>query len=85
MKRFEGKVAFVTGASAGIGRATALRLAGEGASLYLVDVATEGLEETGKLCEEMGASVQTSRCDVTDEADVRGNVAAWISVHVVAR
>jgi meso-butanediol dehydrogenase/(S,S)-butanediol dehydrogenase/diacetyl reductase len=78
MKRFEGKVAFVTGAAAGIGRATALRLASEGAALYLVDVATEGLEETGKLCEEAGAAVASSRCDVTNEEDVRSNVAACV-------
>lgn len=78
MKRFDGKVIFITGAAAGIGRATALRLAGEGASLYLVDVATEGLEETGKLCEEAGAAVQTSRCDVSDESDVRANVSACV-------
>lgn len=78
MKRFEGKVAFVTGAAAGIGRATALRLASEGASLYLVDVATEGLEETAKLCEEAGAAVGSSRCDVTSEQDVRSTVAACV-------
>lgn len=78
MKRFEDKVAFVTGAAAGIGRATALRLAGEGASLYLVDVAAAGLEETAKLCAEAGAAVESSRCDVTDEDDVRSNVAACI-------
>jgi len=78
MKRFEGRVAFVTGAAAGIGRATALRLASEGASLYLVDVATEGLEETAKLCEEAGVAVVSSRCDVTSEEDVRSNVAACV-------
>ena len=47
----------MTGAAAGIGRATALRLANEGASVYLVDVAAEGLAETAMLCEKAGASV----------------------------
>ena len=78
MKRFHGRVAFVTGAAAGIGRATAMRLASEGASLYLVDVATEGLEETARLCEDAGAAVESSRCDVTSEEDVRSNVAACV-------
>lgn len=78
MKRFEDKVAFVTGAAAGIGQATALRLAREGASLHLVDVATDGLEETRKQCEELGAAVSAARCDVTDESDVKANVAACI-------
>jgi meso-butanediol dehydrogenase / (S,S)-butanediol dehydrogenase / diacetyl reductase len=78
MQRFDGKVAFVTGAAAGIGRATAVRLASEGASLYLVDVAAAGLEETAKLCEAEGASVVAARCDVTSEEDIRSNVAACI-------
>ena len=78
MNRFEGKVAFVTGAAAGIGRATAQRLASEGASLYLIDVAAEGLEETAKSCVEAGAEVTFSCCDITSESDVRSNVQACI-------
>lgn len=76
--RMQGKVAFITGAAAGIGRATALRLASEGASVWVVDVAMEGLEETQKLCAETGAECEASRCDVTDEADIRRNVDACI-------
>ncbi|MBJ18424.1 MAG: SDR family oxidoreductase [bacterium] len=78
VKRFEGKVAFVTGAAAGIGRATALRLASEGASVYIVDVALDGLEETSKLCEQAGASVVSARCDVTSEEEIRSNIAACV-------
>lgn len=78
MRRFEGKVAFVTGAAAGIGRATALRLASEGASLYLIDRAREGVEETAKLCEAKGAAVVATGCDVTKEDEVRAAVAACV-------
>lgn len=78
MRRMEGKVAFVTGAAGGIGRATALRLAAEGASLYLVDLASEALEETVGLAEKEGAQVVGARCDVSDEADVKQNVAACV-------
>jgi NAD(P)-dependent dehydrogenase (short-subunit alcohol dehydrogenase family) len=64
VRRFEGKVALVTGAAAGIGQATALRLASEGASLCCVDLSAEGLEETTKRCAELGAAVESARCDV---------------------
>lgn len=78
MRRMEGKVAFVTGAAGGIGRATALRLAAEGASLYLVDLAAEALAETVTLAEKEGAQVVGASCDVSDEADVKKNVAACV-------
>jgi len=78
MRRFDGKVVFVTGSAAGIGRATALRLASEGASLYLIDLALEGLQETAKHCEELGVAVAHARCDVTREAEVRANVQACV-------
>jgi meso-butanediol dehydrogenase/(S,S)-butanediol dehydrogenase/diacetyl reductase len=79
MKRLDGKVAFVTGAAGGIGRATAIRLASEGASVYIVDVAADGLEETVKLCEETGSAVASAPCDVTDEEEIRSNIAACVA------
>ncbi len=78
MNRFDGKVALITGAAAGIGRATAQRLAGEGCSVYIVDVAREGLEETAKLITESGGVVEFATCDVSDEGEVKATVGACV-------
>lgn len=72
----------MTGAAAGIGRATAERLGSEGARLFLVDVAAEGLEETAKLCAQRGApEVATQQCDAGREDEVRSAVAAAVTRH----
>ena len=78
MDRFEGKVALVTGAAAGIGRATAQRLASEACSVFIVDVAREGLEETAKLITEAGGTVEFATCDVSNEAEVKATVQACV-------
>jgi NAD(P)-dependent dehydrogenase (short-subunit alcohol dehydrogenase family) len=51
---FAGKVAFVTGAASGIGRAAALAFAREGASVVVADVAEQGNQETARMIEESG-------------------------------
>jgi butyryl-CoA dehydrogenase len=61
-KNFEGKVAVITGAGSGIGRALATELAQAGARLALTDVDTEGLEATRRLCGE--AECRTYTVDV---------------------
>ncbi|WP_182907481.1 SDR family NAD(P)-dependent oxidoreductase [Microbispora sp. H13382] len=69
MNRFDGVKVLLTGAGSGIGRATAVRLAAEGADLFAVDRAAEGLAETGSLIEGPGRYVPHV-ADVTDEAAV---------------
>ena len=73
-KFYTGKVAFVTGAGSGIGRATALAFAREGASVTVADVSDEGSQETARLIEEKGGRALAVKCDVTQTEDVK---AAW--------
>ena len=76
MSRFTGKAVGVTGAGGGIGRATAARLAAEGASLVLVDRAAAALAETRAAVERTGAAALAVEADVTRWADVQRYVAA---------
>src|SRR5436309_2119341 len=68
---FTGKVAFVTGAASGIGRAAALAFAREGASVVVADVSEQGNQETARMIEEQGGRALAVRCDVTKAADVK--------------
>ena len=67
-----GKKALVTGAASGIGRAVAMRMGELGASLFLVDVNADGLEETSAIVGERGGEVCLARVvDVSDYAAVK--------------
>lgn len=68
MRRLEGKLAVVTGAANGIGRASALRFASEGANLAILDLEADGLEKVAEEAREKGAAVQTVAGDCTNEA-----------------
>jgi len=68
MKNLGNKVAVVTGAGSGIGRALAIDLAGRGAQLALSDVDTSGLADTVAACEKAGAKTRSYELDVSDRA-----------------
>ncbi|HEV3226121.1 MAG TPA: SDR family NAD(P)-dependent oxidoreductase [Acidimicrobiales bacterium] len=70
MKDFGGRVAAITGAGSGIGRALARDLAGRGAHLALSDIDEVGLAETVTLCEGRGVKVTSYHVDVADRAAV---------------
>jgi NAD(P)-dependent dehydrogenase (short-subunit alcohol dehydrogenase family) len=64
------KVVLVTGGGSGIGRASALALAREGAQVVVTDVVAEGGNETVRLIEEAGGKAMFLRCDIADATDV---------------
>ena len=74
MTRFIGKVALLTGVASGVGRATALRLASEGADVFGVDINDTGMEATRAEIEALGANFQTCHTDVSDVAAIRAAV-----------
>ncbi len=70
MRRLEGKLAVVTGAANGIGRATALRFASEGANLAIIDLEQDGLDRVADEARAKGSTVMAIAGDCTDEATV---------------
>ena len=73
--RFAGNVAVVTGAAGGIGRATCVRFAEDGAQVVAVDLAGSALDETVAAVSNAGGEILTVEADVTQEGDVAGYVA----------
>ena len=74
----DGKVALVTGAGGGIGRAAALVFARSGAAVLVSDVNDKGGEETVALIQQQGGKAAYQHCDVSDPAQVKAMVAAAV-------
>src|SRR3954451_8392771 len=73
-----GKVALVTGAGSGIGRATALAFAGLGAQVVVSDIDPHGGEETVALIRAEGGEATFLRCDVTQADEVESLVSSIV-------
>jgi NAD(P)-dependent dehydrogenase (short-subunit alcohol dehydrogenase family) len=71
MKRFEGKVALVTGGASGIGRTTALAFASEGAKVVIADIDVEGGEETAMMIRDAGGKAIFVMTDVRIADEVK--------------
>ncbi len=79
MNRFDNLVVLLTGAASGIGKASVLRMAQEGASIVCADIQTEGAEATAKEARELGARAIAVRVDVADPASVAECVDAAVA------
>lgn len=77
-KRFEGKVAFITGAGGGLGRGVAIAFAKEGASVVVTDFSEKANRETARLIEEAGGKVLAVTVDVTKSEDIRNALAKTV-------
>ena len=77
--RFTDKVAFVTGAASGIGRATAVAFAAEGARLAILDRSEAALQDTAAAVRAAGAEVLAIACDIAEPAQVEAAVARTVA------
>jgi NAD(P)-dependent dehydrogenase (short-subunit alcohol dehydrogenase family) len=76
-----GKVALVTGAGAGIGRATALKFAAEGAKIVVSDTNEKGGSETATMIQKVGGKAEFIRADVSNQKDVADLIAATVKTY----
>lgn len=76
--RLERKVAAVTGAASGIGRASAERFAAEGARVVVADLDADEAEKAARTITENGGEATHVRCDVTRAEDARTMVEAAV-------
>lgn len=76
---YSGKVAFVTGAGSGIGRATAIAFAAAGARVTIADINESSLRETATVIEAAGGTALVQICDVTSSAEIKAALDATIA------
>ena len=79
MKRLEGKVSLITGAGQGIGEATALKFAREGAVVIVCDLQQEAVDAVTQACRDLGAQADGYVMDVTNRAQIDAVVAQVIA------
>jgi short-subunit dehydrogenase len=79
MKSIRGKRALVTGAASGIGREIALRLALEGADVWLLDLDLDGLNEVVRDAQVCGVEAVARHCDLSEPAEISTSVAELLS------
>jgi NAD(P)-dependent dehydrogenase (short-subunit alcohol dehydrogenase family) len=73
-KRFEGKIALVTGSGSGIGKGVALKLAREGACVAVADISTEGINGTAKEIAALGGRSLAVKLDISKPAEISSAV-----------
>ncbi|MCU0880993.1 MAG: SDR family oxidoreductase [Pirellulaceae bacterium] len=87
MRVIRGKLAVVTGAGSGIGRAIALRLAREGANLHLLDIDLPAAERVAEEARRLGVEAASTQCDVSQLAELEAAVAEirrrWTAVAIL--
>ena len=81
MGQLDGKVALITGAGSGIGRASALAFAREGAKVAVADIVVEGGEETVRMVKEAGGEAFFIKVDVANAAEVEAMVNAVVDTY----
>ena len=80
-RHFEGKVALVTGGGSGIGQATALLFAREGAKVVIADVLIDGMEATASRIQDAGGEALCIRVDVSKDEEVAAMVAKTVETY----
>jgi NAD(P)-dependent dehydrogenase (short-subunit alcohol dehydrogenase family) len=79
MGRLDNKVAVITGAASGMGRATAIRFAGEGAAVVVADLTEDGGVATVRECKENGGRAVFHKANVSAEADIKALIARAVT------